>query len=272
MSHKFKYLLVYSKKDIAGTLIADIIRKYVVFDKFSNNLWINDHLGLLMVNEDIIFTDNFEASYGVETEAIIFLSRHSSVAKIKTLSVHVSGNPSNEAEYGGRPRKLAPSHPILMKSILSYLNQLAIDKGLNKEYTISLEVTHHGPTEINAPSLFVEVGSSIDEWKDVRACTITAEAVLTSIDKPIHGTPCIGFGGPHYAPTFTKKVIEDEYAAGHIFSKYVVHEVDINIIMEAVQKTMNANIALLDWKGMKGMERQRIKNLLEKINVKYIKV
>ena len=270
-----EYLFVYSLADVAGSLMARVLKEYVSFSRINENYWLTDDgkLGLLAVNREIIYTDGLEKEHGLKPRTIIFISRHSSTKKIKTLSVHVSGNPTSTADLGGLPRRLAPSHPLLMKSILSNLYTLAQRRGLEKEYQVTLEVTHHGPSEIACPSCFVEIGSTIDEWRDKRAANAVIEAVLDAISHPLQGYPAIGIGGPHYAPTFTRKVLESEYAIGHIFSKYVLHEVDKDLICDALSKTMNAKVVLLDWKGMKGHDRQRIKAYVEEVgDVEVIKV
>ncbi len=266
------YLFVYSVVDEAGSLMANVLRQYIHFDKLRDNYWMSGNIGLLEVSEDIVYTDNLEKRYQVNPKTIIFISRHSSTAKIKTLSVHVSGNPVRSADFGGSPRSLAPSHPILMRSVLINLDSLATSRGLNKEYKVTMEVTHHGPTEITCPSCFVEIGSSIEEWRDERAAHVVVEAILEAIEKPSEGKVCIGFGGPHYAPTFTRKVLEDKYAVGHIFSKYVIDDIDAKIISEALRKTMNTKLALLDWKGMRGGTRQKIRSYLEDLRVSYEKI
>lgn len=264
-------LFIYSSLDPAGTLLAKNIREYYKMEKISDSLYNYGDKYMLKVNLDITNTDNIENSISFKPKIIIFLSRHTSLAKRKTLSVHVSGNPGSSAEYGGKPRSLAPSHPLLMKSLLIKIRELA-DRYKAHEYSVTMEVTHHGPTEIKTPSLFIEVGSTIEEWKDPKAIKILYEALISAIDTPISGIPCIGFGGPHYAPIFTKYMIESEYAIGHIFSKYILNEIDRKIVREAMLKSLNAKKALLDWKGMKGDERRRIKDILEEIDIEIVKI
>ena len=54
-----------------------------------------------------------------------------------------------------------------MKSILMEMKRLAEQKGL--KYDVTLEVTHHGPTELSVPSLYAEIGSTEIQWKDPEA-------------------------------------------------------------------------------------------------------
>ena len=64
-------------------------------------------------------------------------------------------------------------------------------------YRVSYEVTHHGPTALVTPSLFVEIGSTATEWADPAAGRAVAESILTAV--PEETINLIGFGGTHYA-------------------------------------------------------------------------
>ena len=274
MSNKYNYLFVYSKQDPAGNLLADTLRNSLRFKAISEFLWAYEDLGLLKVEEDIIYTDNLEDKYKVNSNTIIFLSRHSSSAKRKTLSVHVSGNPGVNADYGGLPRTLPPSEPTLMKTALLNIYKISQEYNL-VNYDVTLEVTHHGPSCLKTPSFFVEIGSSPKEWRDEKAAQVIIDALLESIKEvdKTKSVPCIGIGGPHYAPSFTRKVLYDKYAVGHIISKYVINEIDESIIIDALKKTMDAKVVLIDWKGLKGESRRRIIGYLERINgLKIIKI
>ena len=78
---------------------------------------------------------------------------------------------------------------------------------------MSLEVTHHGPSEVKEPLLYMEVGSDEAAWANMDACRAVIEAIveLSRGDPPTVKT-AIGFGGPHYAPNFTEAVKGGEIA------------------------------------------------------------
>ena len=51
-------------------------------------------------------------------QLLVFVSRHSGVAGIPTLSVHTPGNLTEKAEFGGLPRKISVSPASAMKNAL----------------------------------------------------------------------------------------------------------------------------------------------------------
>lgn len=265
-----RILFVYSGRDPAGKLIANEIISYYGLEKISSALYARDTIYLVETEGDIVYTDGIDSRLKINPEVLIFLSRHSSAMKRKTLSVHASGNPTHKAELGGKPCSLAPSHPIIMKSVLYNLNYLVSKYNL-QEYAVTMEVTHHGPTEIKSPSLFVEIGSTIEEWKDPRAVKVITEAIIRSLEKPFDGVPAVGFGGPHYAPEFTRYALSREYAVGHIFSKYVIGNISYKVVKEAFKKSFNSNIALIDWKGIKSEYRRQIINMISRLGKEIIK-
>jgi len=55
-----------------------------------------------------------------------------------------------------------------MKVALRTLKEKAQDTELSK-YTVTLEATHHGPTDMEVSVMFVEIGSSMEHWIDQRA-------------------------------------------------------------------------------------------------------
>jgi D-aminoacyl-tRNA deacylase len=88
-----------------------------------------------------------------EPECIIFVSRHVGETGA-LLTAHYTGN-FGEAKFGGRPRELSRSCPNLHKAIVDSLRKYA-----PSNYEVGIECTHHGPSDVNVPSMFVEIGSS----------------------------------------------------------------------------------------------------------------
>ena len=83
---------------------------------------------LVEIEKMHVFQDGLDAKLeAVELPAsiIIFASKHSSKEKINSLTVHCTGNPSNEVRLGGRPKELAVPSPAAMKSILQEMKLLA---------------------------------------------------------------------------------------------------------------------------------------------------
>jgi len=170
------------------------------------------------------------------------------------LSTHVPGNFSENA-FGGNRGELAIAPSTVIGGILRKLN----DKKM-KDFEISLEVTHHGPTGLDKPVVFVEAGSSEKQWNNLNACAAVAEAIMTFEPK---GRSAIGFGGPHYAPKFTKLVLE-EWATGHICPKYHFNSLDEEMFRQMVEKTVpKPETALIDKKGTKGWFKNKVKELAD---------
>lgn len=271
-----KILFIASSLDPAGENLVDTLFRYIDFKRLSPSLYVarDREWFLKIVDIDITNTDYVDKDFEVDVN--IFLSRHSSQAGLKTLSVHPTGNPNREAGLGGMPESLPPCHPLLMAETLKKLYMYSVEAGL--DYLVTMEVTHHGPTELRNPSFFVEIGSSISEWTDVKAADIIINTILDVVESfslggyGSGGKIFVGFGGPHYAPRFTNAVLNKNYVVGHILSKYSVEKgVSQNIILDAFRKSMDAKYALIDWKGLKGRYRKDLLGLLEEYGLGYEK-
>ena len=227
---------------------------------------------LLTTNEEMIYYDNLDAAIetqlGIKPELIVFASRHASKAKMPALTTHVTGN-WGKAMYGGKDRSLAIAHPTAMKLALLKLNELN-DLG----WTVCYEATHHGPSELNVPSLFIEIGSGEEEWVNDRAGEILAETivhVLENAGKKHEFKPALGIGGGHYAPKQTKRALEGELAFGHILPKYA-QPVDEAMLTKAIERTLGGvEVIYVDWKGTKGEMRRKARDLAEKLDLEFIR-
>jgi len=174
----------------------------------------------------------------------IFVSRHRSESESQSFTVHTPGN-FNEVLLGGRPRELAIACPKIMHNVLIALKRTRDELSLN--YSVSLKATHHGPTEMNTPVMFVEIGSSEKQWKDNFAGETVAKATLSAIKKIPTGRNAIGFGGGHYAPKHTETVLGSEVAIGHIMSKYAFENLNEETVKNMIKRTENGcELAILD--------------------------
>ncbi|MFQ5763238.1 MAG: D-aminoacyl-tRNA deacylase [Candidatus Bathyarchaeia archaeon] len=226
-----------------------------------------DNVELVYINVDSIHAAFIEKHF--DASAIVFASRHRSETKTPTLTVHAPGNLTPQAIEGGRPSEVAATLPQRMKTALRVLEDGKTR--LTSEYQVSLEVTHHGPTEMTTPVWFVEIGSSGKNWLDDDAGRLVADAIWTCTQEPPQGRSTVGFGGGHYAPKHTKRTLEEEYAVGHIIPKYAIDGVDAQLIQQVFQKSgSECKTAILDWKGLAGNQRHRIIDLLRQIGVEDI--
>jgi len=224
---------------------------------------------LVEIEEIHVFQDGLDKKLEtarLPASLIIFASKHRGKEEVNSLTVHCTGNPSEEARLGGRPKELAVSSPPAMKSILKEMKRLAEEKGL--KYDVTLEVTHHGPTELSVPSIYAEIGSTEKQWEDLEAGEVAAKAILAvSLEEvPV----ALGFGGGHYAMRQTGLLLETDISFGHNFPKYQLDFVDEALIRQAAEKS-NADFAYFDRKSMKSEDRNRISAILEKLGLKVLK-
>lgn len=203
------------------------------------------------------------AECGLASELLIFASRHRSKDGRQILTVHPTGN-IKEAKFGGNPFELAAAAPQAMRSI--YLNLKTLVK--NEDFEVTLESTHHGPSDIQIPSLFVEIGSSEKEWINPVAGRIVANAILMVDNEnlPI----AVGFGGNHYAPRQTKLMEETGITFGHIFPTYKLDELDEELIKQAFDRSC-ADFAYFDRKSMSAKQRNRLADIIEKIGYEVLR-
>lgn len=137
-------------------------------------------------------------------------SRHSGETG-PLLTTHFTGN-LGPAEFGGEANALSRAAPRAAAEALRVLEANA-----PAGYDVSLECTHHGPTALDVPSLFVEVGSGQPQWEDADAARAVARAILAIRHvEPVDERTLVGFGGGHYAPRFTRIVRETGWAVGHV--------------------------------------------------------
>ncbi len=227
----------------------------------------NKETKLLFVNTKIVDTQFLGDLFN--PELFVFLSRHSSASGIPTLSVHTPGNLA-EAKFGGKPRKVSISPAGAMKNALLEMAKLKYERAL--DYEVSYECTHHGPS-LDVPAMFVELGSSPKQWKDVKAAEVVADSAVAAVSECSSCSVALGIGGPHYNKKFTKLALSTQKAFGHIIPKYALPEVDAEIIKQCIERTAGTvDSAVLDWKGIKGEHKPKIVEALEKLGVPSEKV
>lgn len=130
-----------------------------------------ESLILATIDEEIIFPPDLDAYFN--PQAYIFLSTHRAESGIPSLTVHTTGNFTDEQVLGARPREVGMIDPDLQKNYLMALNSR---KGLLDGYEITIEATHHGPTSLRKPVLFVELGSGEKQWGDDHAGEVIADS------------------------------------------------------------------------------------------------
>jgi D-aminoacyl-tRNA deacylase len=223
-------------------------------------------------------TYHFQADYlydYFDANLIIFASKHISKAAQKAILVHPLGNWGAAYNGSGEVETLSitPSYALTKGyfALKKYHEQAKLEN-----YWVGVESTHHGPTQLNVPSLFIEVGGTKEEWEDQEACKAVAKAIHEiAIDyvsmEFIESVPAIiGIGGGHYGPSFLKRVEAGIFQFGHIMPKYYMASVSEDLIKQAWEKTISKEkLFLIDKKGSKGKDRQRVIEIIEKLGYPY---
>ena len=209
----------------------------------------------------LLYREDLDQLYSQAT-AYVFLSKHKSDSKIPTLTCHCTGN-FGSAPYGGNPREIGISFPSLQKS---YLSALTESRERVPGYDIVIEATHHGPTSLRKPLLFVELGSSEKQWADRNAASVICETLLDVIRKgPERAAKVgIGLGGTHYPAKFNRLLLESEFGLAAVASKHNLELVDEALMNQMITKSVEkVTTIVLDGKGL-GSQKERIMNLAEK--------
>jgi D-aminoacyl-tRNA deacylase len=203
-------------------------------------------------------------------ELIIFVSRHRSKSGIPTLSVHTPGNLTNQAEKGGLPKQISIAPASAMKTALKEMARQVKEKQL--DYKISYECTHHGPS-LNMPTMFAELGSSLTQWKDTKAAEAVAHAAMTAAETHATYPAAIGIGGPHYNEKFTKIALTTSTAFGHMIPKHAIAQIDAATLKQCTERTVEkVETIILDWKGIKGEDKENLIKIIAQTGLKMEKV
>jgi D-aminoacyl-tRNA deacylase len=198
----------------------------------------------------------------------VFLSKHRSDSGLPALTCHCTGNFS-DAPFGGNPGELAIAYPSLQKAYLR-----AITGAKVPGYDVIIEATHHGPTSLAKPVLFVELGSSEKQWADAVAAGAICDCVLDLLSKKIE--PCkkvgIAIGGTHYPAKFNRLLLESEFGLAAVASKHNLDAINEQMLVQMMDKSVEkVTHIVLDGKGL-GSHKDRIMKMAEKTGLQVVKV
>lgn len=199
----------------------------------------------------------------------IFASTHRSEKGKPSFTAHTPGN-WGAAMLGGSPRTL---NVACGSKVAAAARRMAELSGKSLGWETAIEVDHHGPT-LSRPVLFVEVGSSENEWAVEEAGRIAAEGVLAAIRARQEETAAVGFGGSHYCPKFGPMALLGKQVFTHIISGYSLERdsVDGGMVAQAFGKSVEkAGVAMIDWKGIRGETRAKLISALDGMGVKWLK-
>ncbi len=270
-----KFLILASKQDEAGMNIVSQLfqfRKSPVSGILSKE---EKYFDIFIVDNSILYEENLDLNKLSEYDFIIFASKHKSEKHEKSLTVHAPGNLSfKEPKFGGKSGKVCKASAVFQKQIFIKLKENA-EKAVLKKYDVTLEATHHGPL-INKPCLFIEIGSTEEEWGDKRAGFAVAKTISEAIEEykeNKYNEIAIGIGGPHYCPEFNKLQLDSNVAISHVVPKYI-SSITEEMIKEVWKKTdEEVDFAIVDWKGLGNAEqRQKVIDVLEKTQLPWKKL
>ena len=295
-----QYILVASKKDPASITMVKCLIDEIGFSKFENRENQNIvrspslHKSIekdgknndksfdsysfkniklhLSHNGSLLHLDNLDEIYP-DSAAFVFLSKHSSESGKPTLTCHFTGNFSDTNPYGGIKKELGIAYPYIQKN---YILEITSKQYFVSEYDIIIEATHHGPTSLKKPSVFIEIGSTQKQWTDKKAASIVCQSVVNILTREKANPHCkivgIAFGGTHYPTKLNKLLLESEIGLASIASKHNLAAIDEFMIGQMISRSAEkVTHAIVDKKGL-GKEKNRILELINKENLKLLEV
>jgi D-aminoacyl-tRNA deacylase len=268
---KDHYLLVTSAYDLAGTTISNYLKASAGFDceNSSGHIGkgycspIHKNIELYIYSGDLLKLEDLPQTFS-QADVLIFLSKHKSSSSIPTLTCHFTGNFSIDSSYGGNARQLAITYPSLLKA---YLRAVTAANQNAPEYDIIIEATHHGPTSIDKPLIFIELGSSEKEWKDENAAAVICKSLLEVLEKGFEHCEKIGIGlgGTHYPRKFNDLLLKSDFALAAVASKYNLESIDDEILHQMITRCKeNVTHVIVDDSGL-GPQKNRILKLLNTV-------
>lgn len=245
--------IVVSEADIASTNIGEQLLELENWNKVFDDTYPSGQGGgtfyqtkqmELRLFQDLHLHIESAATVFQDPSLVVFASRHSGDTG-PLLSAHFTGN-FGPATYGGEPQTLAQPAPKALSIVRNAFVTHRPD-----DYECSIECTHHGPTMVGCPSLFVELGSSENEWSDPVGAYAAAKAILElRTCEPSGKRTIVGFGGDHYAHRFDRIIRDTNWDVGHVASDWALDELgDPMQSLEIIEKSFSssgATKALLD--------------------------
>lgn len=221
---------------------------------------------LVIIPTPSISADWLEEKYAYD--GYVFLSKHAAESNVLALTTHSTGNFA-DANFGGNKRQVAIPHPYIQKS---YIQNLWNKKNTFSDFQITIEATHHGPTSLNKPVLFIEIGTTEKQWTNTKLCDSVAQIVVDVMSTEQKTSPvALCFGGTHYPEKFTEELIHGQFALGTVVPKHALEFLDEELFSHILKRNSLAKAALLDWGGL-GQYKQKVLQLIETTDLEVIKL
>lgn len=276
-------LIAFSKGNLAGETIAkQLVAKHGFVEarsilsgdgKFEWKCWEKDGLKLVELTTLHIFSDYLK-DYPLFNDAdlLVIASTHKSEANSPAVTAHTCGNFGAGNKLGGNPGELAHSSASALKIASTYLASHTLEN-----FPFFMEATHHGPTPLEAPILFVEIGSTEKEYADEGAGILMADCIMEVCSKWKKGEKAdpgartaIGFGGTHYCAKFVKMELGGKYEFAYVCSKHYLEEITPDVLMQALAKSEEKiEVALIEKKSMNATLRDGLIAKLKEAGLSY---
>ena len=258
-------LIVSSSRDPASSNIAQALITKNGFEQKSGQgieTYLKDNIRLVVLEK--LGIHGKPSDIPSDASTTIFISKHVSSSGRPALTAHATGNLTKEAKFGGNPEQVSHVDPSIISRSLRALKAGVLQEGV--QIDVTMEATHHGPTNLSVPVCFVEIGCGEKEWTDPVLGEIAANAVMAAATKVEETRPAaVGFGGTHYSAKHTRICMEGDYAIGHLVSSHSFEGgVSPGVIGDIFSKTTGScNTAIVDWKGLRSDDRRRLIASLE---------
>ncbi|MEM0475206.1 MAG: D-aminoacyl-tRNA deacylase [Candidatus Norongarragalinales archaeon] len=260
-------IIFYSSQDAAGCGIAEALRsehgfresEAITQKERTFRAWASGYAELVELSEKLTEAE-FVGDY-FYSDLFVFASRHASESGKPCFTTHATGD-------WGRGR-FAKTSAFALKAASEFLARNSLEG-----FEAAREATHHGPFELQTPSLFIEVGSTQTEWRNEDAARLAAACVEEVVQgyRRVEGKTALLFGGGHYVPSHDK-VLETGYAVSHICPKHLFEFASPAAIRAAIAATAEpVECALIDWKGCGSEARCALLRALEEVGLAYEKI
>ncbi len=295
-------LIAVNQRDIASTNQADVLLRLDPWEATSlfegHPTHAFRHLRMVHLPDGLLFEDDLDlrwfAHCGEVVEEVIFPSRHVAASGKASLTLHPIGTPhlsvGEIGPYGGHGGRAAPPSSRLA-GWWKLLQQRAAASTAVEGFDLSLEVTHHGP-HLEAPCLFIEVGSTEATWGHEGAADLLAQIIRDTLldeddttrwspERNAGETVVVTLGGGHYAPRANLVGSMDGVWLGHMLATYALpFELEDGQVGGAWKQAIDAAllstkasfpeadlVCSMDKKAFRGWQRQAIRDHLEAVGV-----
>lgn len=215
--------------------------------------------------------------WGERYSGFVFLSRHAAKSGVPALTCHSTGN-FGPAALGGRDGQVAVPYPEMHGA---YMRLLHAERARFGGFEVTIEATHHGPTDLERPSVFVEVGTTERQWTDDALCASVAgiarraaESLAAGAGGPGRPPPrprAVCIGGTHYPKKFTDAVVGGGYDIGTVVPRHALEHLDGAMLAHILERNAPVGAALVDAKGLGG-HRARVLGMLESSGLEVVRV